>query len=100
MHPSAARGAIIGMVDLTGICECGQTDDWAIEGHHHWCLEHPRLFDQPIPYRGRQSIYKVSEPEVIAAVDRQINRVPDFGGFATLDAFRKAGGLDAAPTEL
>lgn len=56
-------GAIIGYADVVGFTEeC--TSDWAQEGHGaewKWQLENARLFKSPIPYRGRQGLFEVSE---------------------------------------
>jgi hypothetical protein len=70
-----ARAALIGSVDLVGVCTERRADchqPWGLWDYYHWILDNPRLLDQPIPYRGRQSIYKISEPEVIANVTRQL----------------------------
>lgn len=56
-------GAIIGYADIVGFTEeC--TSDWAQEGHGaewKWQIENAKLFKTPIPYRGRQGLFEVSE---------------------------------------
>jgi hypothetical protein len=75
-HPSGQLGVVLGVVHLVAICpddrQCGHELTWGWEGQYHWILENPRLFDGPIPYRGRQSIYTITEPDVIAEITRQL----------------------------
>ena len=59
-------GAIIGYADIIGFTqEC--KSDWAQEGHGaewKWQIENARLFKSPIPYRGHQGLFDVSEIDV------------------------------------
>ncbi len=63
---TAPRGAIIGQVDLAD-CVQDSSSEWAEEGCWHWLLENPQVFDEPIPWRGRQGLWTITEAELEAA---------------------------------
>jgi len=67
-HAKAWRGAIIGQVELVG-CIWPSDSEWAelAGGMWHWLLENPQSFDEPIPMRGRQGLWQITEAELEAA---------------------------------
>lgn len=64
-HRAWTRGAVIGVVDLVGICNPNEHEpcrfaEWAMwEGYHHWLLDRPRLLDTPIPLSGKPGLFDV-----------------------------------------
>ncbi len=76
-------GAILGIVELThcvdrwsqaGCLIRQRCSPWADnDAAYYWLLANARPFRQPIPYRGRQGLFDVQEPEVLAAIEAQLN---------------------------
>ncbi len=62
------RSAIVGVVDLV---DCIAADDyegdsmWCGDDAYYWLLARPRIFEEPIPYKGSLSIWNVPD-EVVA----------------------------------
>jgi len=57
--PQISRpGHIIGVVTLTKIIEYSKSK-WAQPNQYHWCLENPRPFKMPIPYKGQMGLFYV-----------------------------------------
>jgi len=50
------RGAVIGVVDVTGCIEPGG-------GGYAWLLENPRRLREPIPMKGRLGLFPVEIPD-------------------------------------
>jgi hypothetical protein len=64
------RGAMLGTVVLKDIVRNAESD-WARPGQWHWILTSPQPLEQPIPFRGRQSLWLVdleSAPSQIIGV--------------------------------
>jgi hypothetical protein len=63
-----AKGAILGIVDVVG---CRPNNDrrhesfWAEQVGYAWILANPQPFREPIPFRGMQGLFDVSD-DVIA----------------------------------
>lgn len=62
-HPHLkATGAVVAIVDLTGICtdlmgcRCGV---WAATGKKHWQLKNIHAFADPVPARGAQGLWDI-----------------------------------------
>jgi ASCH domain len=51
------QGAIIGYVTVTG-CVRDSASPWAIPGNWHWLLTDPVPLPEPIPARGRLSLWQ------------------------------------------
>lgn len=47
-EPYFLVNAIIGTAELVDVVR-GSRSEWAEEGYHHWILERPELFRQPVP---------------------------------------------------
>lgn len=58
----AATGAVVAVVDLTGICTdsarcyCGP---WAALGPNHWKLDNVHALAEPVPARGAQGLWNL-----------------------------------------
>lgn len=52
--------AIVGVVDVID-CVRDSASRWAEPGYWHWVLANPRLFDEAIPYRGAQLLFRVPD---------------------------------------
>lgn len=76
-RPHDDRGALVGVVDLTGVHEaknCEIRDEhgsftdccspWAMRGHWHLTLDNPRPLPDPIPYRGRLGLWHLPDSVV------------------------------------
>jgi hypothetical protein len=63
------RGCALGLVNVISdhdSSECLQPDGtlcspWAVTGHRHWVLAHPRLLDQPLPCRGALNLFRPTQ---------------------------------------
>lgn len=59
-HPSQL-GAALGVVDLVYVhhaLDCGRAcSPWAMGDQHHLVLTNPRIFAEPIPYRGALGLW-------------------------------------------
>jgi len=67
-------GAVIAVADLTSICAGGdrcRCSRWAVPGQEHWHLVGVRPLDEPVPCKGRLSLWDLPA-EVEAAVLAQI----------------------------
>jgi len=56
-------GAIIGSVDLVD-CVRDSSSEWAEPGMWHWLMENPQPFPVPIPWRGRQGLWRIGKAEL------------------------------------
>ena len=71
------RGCALGVVDVISdheSSECLKAEGalcspWAVTGHRHWVLAHPRMLDHPIPCRGLLKLFR-PPPEVADALSR------------------------------
>lgn len=57
-----ATGAVVAIVDLTGICtDSGRChcSMWAAVGQNHWKLANVRPFAEPVPARGAQGLWDI-----------------------------------------
>jgi hypothetical protein len=71
-------GCLLGVVDLTGV-EPFTRDSWRALADEHldigpfpsetfaWHLAHPRLFAEPLPYRGDRGLFDVEAGEKLLA---------------------------------
>jgi hypothetical protein len=58
MSPRAGCfGMVVGTVEVV---DCTQDSDspWAMSDHWHWALKNPRLFDEPVPAKGRLGLWE------------------------------------------
>ncbi len=65
-HAMAWRGFILGTVDLVD-CVQDSSSEWAEDDMYHWILENPQPFDEPIPWRGQQGLWQITEAELETA---------------------------------
>lgn len=66
--PNLPRGAIVGMVELVGYAS--RVDNpWAEPGMCYWLLEDPLPFPEPIPYRGKQGLFRVLDELVAGQIE-------------------------------
>jgi hypothetical protein len=66
-------GAIIGVVNLDKVDEpygLASASEWAANGMFHWCVSKPRVFLEPIPYRGQLGLFDVPDEVVREALER------------------------------
>lgn len=69
------RSCVVGLVDVVSChrsdvvrCpRCRTVSPWAIAGQHHWMLENPVKFAEPVPARGRMGLMPV-DSELFAAI--------------------------------
>lgn len=73
----AARGAVVAVADVAGLCLAGEDVEWcecgpwAVPGQVHWQLGNVRLLDRPVPARGAQGLWTLPA-DVEAAVREQL----------------------------
>ena len=60
-HLEHGLGAIVGSVRMVG-CATSYDSEW-FEGEYGFILEDPELFDEPIPCKGSQRIFKFGPPD-------------------------------------
>ncbi|MCF6467326.1 hypothetical protein FAF44_02715 [Nonomuraea sp. MG754425] len=70
--PRFVFGAIIAVAELVDVTRAGPAP-WAEPGQVHWLLAGVRPLAEPVPCRGRQSLWEVP-PDVEAAVLDHLNR--------------------------
>jgi len=62
---SAARGAIIGVVELVEVTRT-RSSEWHADGQWGWYLARARRFAKPIPLKGRRMLFEVPTRAVAA----------------------------------
>lgn len=87
--PRFVRGAVIGVVDLTGTHareDCWEAtrrttgpegwacSRWAMEDHHHLVLANPRPLPRPIRARGMLGLWR-PDADLLAAITEQLGEV-------------------------
>lgn len=66
-------GSIIGSVELVDIVQNSKSQ-WACENQHHWILQNPVLFSEPVYASGRQNLWR-PDAATQKKIDRQLGKI-------------------------
>jgi hypothetical protein len=72
-------GVFVGTVALVRVHHADECADapcsrWALPGHYHWTLAHPKPLETPVPAMGRQGLWRLSGDQSAAVAAEVVPR--------------------------